>query len=204
VGSDKLPGVTGALLAGGASRRMGTDKALLEMRPGVRQLDYTLALLRSVCDEVVACVGAGERDNMRLPDGVTAIRDTEDVEGPMAGIMAALEAAGGRAVLAVACDMPYLEEELLKELVAGRDAGKLATAFVAADGKPEPMCAIYEGASLGPLTQLARDHRSSLRAFLDDYSVALIRPDQPGRLASVNDPNELESARRQLCGPDNV
>lgn len=196
--------VTGAVLCGGLSRRMGTNKALLEIHPGMRQLDYAIALLRSVCGEVVACIGPEGRNDLVLPAGVTAIRDIDAVDGPMAGIMAALIAVRGRGVLALAGDMPYVDEPLLEELIGGRDTGKLATALIAGDGKPEPMCTVYEAASLERLNELASAHRHSLRDFLSDSAVALVQASQPWRLASVNDRIELEAARRQLRGPGNA
>ena len=48
----------GVVLCGGMSSRMGTNKALLEMRPGVRQLDYAISLLAGACGRVAACTGS--------------------------------------------------------------------------------------------------------------------------------------------------
>ena len=190
--------ILGIVLCGGLSRRMGTNKALLEMRPGVRQLDYAVDLLRRVCDDVAVSVGPRKRHEVLLPPGVRRIYDVNDVRGPMAGVIAGLSDARGEAVLAVACDMPWLDATLLGSLIAGRNSAKMATAFIAADGRPEPMCAIYEAGSVVPLTQLARVGRASLREFMDGVAVELLRLDNPESLASVNDSAELSEARSRL------
>jgi molybdopterin-guanine dinucleotide biosynthesis protein A len=190
--------ILGAVLCGGFSRRMGTNKALLEMRPGVRQLDYVVDLLRRVCGEVVVSVGPRDRHPVLPLSGVRPIYDVDDAQGPMAGIIAALVDARGRAVLAVACDMPWLEAPMLERLIGGRNSAKMATAFVAADGKPEPMCAIYEPGCAVALEQLARQGRAGLRRFMDGAEVELLELDNPELLASVNDSSQLHEARSRL------
>ena len=77
----------------------------------------------------------------RLPDA-----------GPIGGILAALHAHPQAAWLVLACDLPFLDAATLQQLIAARDPRRLATAFRSShDGKPEPLCAIYEPASLAAI-----------------------------------------------------
>ncbi|MDQ8201535.1 NTP transferase domain-containing protein [Pelagicoccus sp. SDUM812003] len=195
--------ILGLVMCGGASRRMGEDKALLEARPGITQLEYALQLLRPFCRRLAVSVAADEssaRFGGKLADSVEIVQDVPEIGGPMAGVVASLRHHKGWPVLALACDMPFLELSHLVQLLNRRDASKLATAFAGPDGGPEPFCAIYEPAALFRLEAWARDGNSSLRRFLRENPVELVESGRPMDLASVNDPESLAEARRKLGG----
>lgn len=189
----------GLALCGGASSRMGENKALLEVRPGVTQLEYALGLLGLVCSRVAAGVGRERREDLALPAGVEQVVDEREVGGPMASVLGALRGAGDKAVLVIACDMPFLEASLLVQLVNRRDREAFATAFVAGDGAPEPLCAVYEPRCLAAMEALAREGKTSLRRFLLDVAVERIALERPQLLASVNERSQLEAARRHFA-----
>ncbi|HEV8626359.1 MAG TPA: molybdenum cofactor guanylyltransferase [Acidimicrobiia bacterium] len=189
--------VGGLLLTGGASRRMGTDKALIEVG-GQRLVDRTAAVLRAVADPVVE-VGPGWSD---LP----AVREDPPGSGPLAALSAgaaALRAAGHDGpVLVLAVDMPRVSVELL-QFLAGR-AGT-ATAVPRAGGHPQPMCARY-----GPDVLAAVDERlaaggRSLRDLLETLaasgSVSWVEREEwepvagPDAFADVDTPDDLRRLR---------
>lgn len=177
---------------------MGTDKAELVVRPGTRQIDHALELLAPLCARLSVSVARQSKESRNLPEGVHQILDVEGVFGPMAGLVASLEFAEGWPVLVIACDMPYLEISHLVQLVNRRNPEKLATAFLARDGKPDPMCAIYEPAALVELKSLAFSGKESLRRFLLDADVETITPPEKRFLTSVNDREQLKLARETL------
>ncbi len=179
---------------------MGRDKASLEVRPGQVQLERQLELLELYCRKLAVSVGPPTRQKRTLPERVAPIEDVEGLEGPMSGVLAALRAAEGWPVLAVACDMPYLEASHLLMLVNRRNPEMLASAFVASDGMPDPMCAIYEASALAELEALAAEGKGSLRRFLQGPRVERIAVEKPLFLASVNDSHDLDAARRRLSG----
>lgn len=131
------------ILAGGASRRMGSDKALLEWggQPATLRLRE---LLSGFVDQVRLSRAQGQD----LPEGWTeseVVRDREIASGPLKGILSALAAHPGRAFLVVAVDQPLLDAAMIRNLVQGRDPGLGATCYLDSDGAlPDPMCAIYE------------------------------------------------------------
>src|SRR6185295_14914494 len=156
------PPIAGLLLTGGASRRMGTDKALIEVG-GQRLVDRAAAVLGAVADPVVE-VGPGW-------SGLPAVREDPPGSGPLAALSAgatALRAAGHDGpVLVLAVDMPRVSVELLRFL-AGRTG--LATAVPRGGGYPQPMCARY-----GPDVLAAVDERlaaggRSLRDLLESLA----------------------------------
>jgi molybdopterin-guanine dinucleotide biosynthesis protein A len=199
--TDPPGSVAGLLLSGGASRRMGADKALIEV-DGQRLVDRAATVLTAVADPVLE-VGPGW-------SGLPAVREDPPGSGPLAALgagAAALRAAGHDGpVLVLAVDMPRVGVKLL-QLLAGR-AGP-ATAVPRADGHPQPMCARY-----GPDVLAAVDERlaaggRSLRDLLETMAVsgavAWVEPEEwepvagPDAFADVDTPEDL---RRLQGAPD--
>ena len=150
---DTLRGrVAGVVLAGGLSSRMGRDKALLRVygsdNPGLLARTHTLltALLPQCW---VSCRPGLSRA------GYQCIFDEKNDCGPVAGVVAALrtaQAQGFSAVLALSCDMPFMDASTLRNLLAARNAAPadtLATLYMdAVSGRPEALSAVYETAAL--------------------------------------------------------
>lgn len=102
-------GVTGIILAGGASRRMGTDKALLSL-DGHPLIEIISDRLRSVVDEVIVVADNGHRFELFADRWVA---DIYPGVGTLGGIHAGLKAASYHRTLIVGCDMPFLNVPLL-------------------------------------------------------------------------------------------
>ncbi len=110
--SGVAPGWTGAVLAGGASSRMGRNKATLELDSGERLIDSACALLRDTCDEVLV-VGS----SLPLPREVRHVQDPVGTPaGPAAGLLGALEASGRSQVLILPVDVPGLVVSILRRI----------------------------------------------------------------------------------------
>lgn len=123
----------GVVLAGGESKRMGTDKATFPVA-GRPMLDWVTDAVGHVCDEVVV-VG---RDHVA---GFRALSDPgEPHRGPLAGLLAALHAFPGRHLLVVSVDQPWVRPETLRRLADV--AGSLAVIPVDA-GIRQTTCAVY-------------------------------------------------------------
>lgn len=143
--------MVGAILAGGAGRRIGGDKAarLLGDRP---LADYAGAALAEVCERVALVC---KRDT-RVPDGWRwEVWDGEPDEPrhPAAGIAYAIERAAGP-VLVCAADMPFVAASECRRLTAAYEGG--CVAVVATSGSSlEPMLGIYSGAAVRPLLAAA-------------------------------------------------
>ena len=106
--------ITGLIVAGGKSSRMGRDKALIPFdgRPLLAVIGEKLSL---VCKEVIV-IGPPERKDL-IP-GAQVIQDVHTEAGPLAGIHAGLNAANSYWSLVVACDMPFLNIELMHYLAS--------------------------------------------------------------------------------------
>lgn len=183
--------LSGLVLAGGFSRRMGVDKAMLDYH-GEPQVAWTARLLRSVCSEVVVSCRAGQGLESLLGKHVPLLHDEEEGQGPLSALLHAQRRYAARSWLVVACDLPRLTESGLQTLVAVRDPAVLATAYRSTDGLPEPLCCIYEAEAEGLLRAAAEAGLRCPRKVLIQLQerVKLVDLPDPGLLDNANTPEE--------------
>lgn len=186
----------GLVLAGGESRRMGRDKALLDYH-GRPQVAWALELVSRHCERAFVSVRAGQAS-----DGVRStlpqIVDGALGAGPIAGIAAAQATHPDAAWLVVACDLPFLGDALLAELIARRGAADITAFRSAHDGLPEPLCAIYEPATRVPIVEFIAAGRHCPRKFVTASGAPLLELPEATALDNVNTPEELAVAAQRL------
>ncbi len=188
----------GLVLAGGRSTRMQRDKAAIAYRGRETQLETAMKLLSARVDRAFVSVRADQAD-----DPVRAawprIVDRGDVEGPIAGISAALAEHPDAAWLVLACDLPFLDAATLDYLVANRDRERDATAFRSRhDGLPEPLCAIYEPRARAAIAAHIAGGRNCPRKFLINANTRLLDQPNPHALDNVNTVAEYGAAMSAL------
>jgi molybdenum cofactor guanylyltransferase len=171
---------------------MGRDKAALQYGEKPQAI-AAYELLNACCAKVFLSCRRGQAAD--LP----AIHDTVEGIGPMGGILSAFAAHPDKAWLVLACDLPFLTEATLRHLIARRNPTQLATAFRSAhDGKPEPLCAIYEPAIAGGLREFVAQGEQCPRKALLKLGVPLLELPEARALDNVNHPHEFEEAREAL------
>jgi molybdenum cofactor guanylyltransferase len=196
--SHQGPPLYGLVLAGGRSTRMQRDKASIQYRPGESQLDAALKLLAPRVARAFVSVRADQRNDSARAN-LPQIVDRGDVEGPIAGICAALEEFPDAAWLVLACDLPFLDARTLDALIAARDRDGDATAFKSAhDGLPEPLCAIYEPRSRQSIAAYLTQGRNCPRKFLINARSRLLEQPNPHALDNVNTVAEYGAAMSAL------
>ncbi|MEL7450661.1 MAG: NTP transferase domain-containing protein [Pseudomonadota bacterium] len=188
----------GLVLAGGKSRRMQRDKAALEL-DGNPALHRAYRLLQAHCDACFVSIRADQADDPVRRD-LPHVVDDGITQGPLAGIVSALNSHPECAWLVVACDLPLLDNATLSRLIAHRADGAIVTAFASAhDGLPEPLCAIYEPASLPVLLDYAgQDVRCPRKILLREDSRVTLLPDAGHALDNVNTPEDLAQVSARL------
>ena len=136
--------VTGLILCGGASSRMGQDKAHL-LVGGRRLLEAAVERVRPLVDDLLLACGAEPRyQELGLP----VVLDREAGGGPLLGLEAGLEQAQAGWLLAVACDLPALDHGTLQGLLEAAK-GSPCDIVVYSDSKgDEPLCALYHTRTL--------------------------------------------------------
>jgi molybdopterin-guanine dinucleotide biosynthesis protein A len=186
--------VYGLVLAGGSSRRMQHDKALIDYH-GEPQLLWTYRLLTSLLPRVFVSVRQSQQDEP-VRGELPRIVDMHDDAGPAAGILAAQQMHPDVAWLVVACDLPLLDQPTLQHLLASRDPAREATAFLSShDGLPEPLCAIWEPSSHARLNDRVHAGKLCPRKALIQGDVLLLKPLLAFALDNINTPEELQRLR---------
>jgi molybdopterin-guanine dinucleotide biosynthesis protein A len=188
--------VCAVILAGGQSRRMGVNKALLEIggKPIIRVL---IDRILPVTDRIL--ISSNDTQSYDFLD-YPVIPDHFPGNGPLAGFHSAMLYNTCSLYIVLACDLPNLKTTLLQSLIA------LAEGFDAAvpktgDGIIHPLCAVYRRTCLPSIEKaLARGANKVIRTFLDDrLAVRWISPKE-GKfedtdLANINTPEDLQKFR---------
>ena len=200
-------GMACIVLAGGQSRRLGTEKAWEELG-GESLLQRAVHRLVPLATEIIVVVAPGRREP--LPPGqpgpnVTTVVDLHPGRGPLAGIYAGLSKARSSHSLVVACDMPFLNVRLLRHMMDVR--GPHDVVIPRCGGLLEPLHAIYSKRCLGPIKAVLDEGENRIVAFLPGMDVRYVDEAEIGRFDkehlsffNVNTQADLERARSLLEG----
>ena len=191
--------ITAVILAGGKSRRLGIDKAALRL--GDKTLLEGIVQKMSALSEEIIVVG----DSLPYPlSGIRLVADIYPGCGPLGGIHAGLTVASNFHSLVVACDMPFLNLELLQYMV---ELGTSHDVVIPRwdNDKLEPVHAIYSKNCLGPIERLIQRRDFRIIHFFPEVQVRYVERDEierfdPKHLSffNINTPEDLERARRGL------
>jgi len=144
--------VAGCVLTGGASRRMGRDKATLEVG-GIPMARRVAGSLTAAGIAPIAYVG-GDHDALAAL-GHTVIADRWPGEGPLGGLLTALRWSPAARIFVASCDLPRLTETTVSTLLAAVPGD--AHAVLAFTDRIEPLCAIWDVEHTAPALQAAFD-----------------------------------------------
>lgn len=188
----------GLVLSGGKSTRMGTDKGLIQYH-GVPQREYLYDLLSQVCDDTF--ISLREEQATELPPTMKTIVDLNEYKGPYNGFLSAHKKYPEAAWLVLACDLPLMDLEALKELISQRDNTKQATAFALKENPlPEPLCAIWEPhAFVDSLAYLDAGNGTCPRKYLINHDTKLVFAKNESVLLNANSEVEYKEALTKLA-----
>jgi molybdopterin-guanine dinucleotide biosynthesis protein A len=192
--------VSGFVLAGGRSSRMGRDKALLEI-DGVTLIVRAVTLLRSVLDEATVIASKAGYESL----GLRIVGDDFPGFGPLGGIATALHISKKPWNLVIACDLPYLSKAWLEYLIE-RALKSEADAVVPMNVRgPEPLCAMYHK---NAEQRIRTGVEGGIRKVTDSFAnlhVEHVEPDEWKGFASggplfknVNSPADYKEAKARL------
>ena len=183
--------IYGLVLAGGKSRRMGEDKALL-VRDGTSQLEHIAVLLQALTDKVFVSTRAEQQDERVRPRFEQIVDQFDDI-GPIAGILSAMQEYPHVDWLVVACDLPNVDDETIRFLLANRSVEQPFTAYRSShDDLPEPLCAVYRAGADEIIRKFVDEGLVCPRKILMRSDTCLLSQLNPASLDNVNTPGDLE------------
>ena len=189
--------IWGLVLSGGMSKRMGQDKALIEI-DGNTQLNKTYTLLQNHLPEVFVSSRADQStDNERKK--YNQIYDLYNNIGPLAGILSAMHEHPKVDWLVVACDLMNLDDKTIDYLIENYHPNDNIIAYKSEyNGLPEPLCSIYS-ASAKPLLDESMNRKVICpRKILINSNAKLLTQPNPSALENFNTPEDLHLQKREL------
>ena len=192
--SDIYAGTTGVLLAGGASKRMGFDKAFILMA-GEALYTRALDLLCRYFNEVII---AGDRPDLACPE-IPVIPDIYPGSA-LGGLFTGLSAAETDWVFVAPCDMPYPDPRILEQLLALRE--RVDAVVPRTPAGFEPVFALYHKNCLLHMEAMLRSNQFRIFDFYQKINVQYLDwHEMPGdwqrSLLNINTPEQLEQLRRK-------
>jgi molybdopterin-guanine dinucleotide biosynthesis protein A len=177
-------GVTGVILAGGKSSRMGSNKALLPYRGG-RFIESIHRQLSGLFDEVLVVTNSPEQYAFL---GCRMVSDLYRDMGALAGLHSGLVHSRTPHIFAVACDMPYLNDAVIRTLAARRH--QMEVIIPEGNNGLEPLHAVYSRSCLPAMETALQTGKRRLISFFPEVQVMIV----PGDTIRFVDPH-LDSFR---------
>ena len=185
--------ISGILLAGGMSKRMGREKGILKV--GERYLyQYPLGILESICDEILISTCK----DFTLPVNHTMVCDEVTGLGPIGGIYTCIKRSSNDLNIILSYDLPLVNEGLLNHLIQESNAYDIVLPALQKE-RPEPLCGIYRKSVIGVLEDLIEENRYAVRYALPLVkSKTILVNDQmpfylPDIFLNINNKSDLES-----------
>jgi len=177
--------IVGVILAGGISRRYGSEKALLKWN-GKTFLDLAADRLKKLCDEVVLSV-----DRKGRFSGFSSIPEIPDFEsggGAAVGILSVLRACSGCCALVTPVDMPLLPESTLRRLIGRR--GESVAVVLKVRGRWQPLVGIYEPESMPVIERCLEQNERKIVCILRKMKMKVVHPEEGEKplLVNINKP----------------
>jgi molybdopterin-guanine dinucleotide biosynthesis protein A len=169
-----------AVLAGGQSRRMGRDKAFLEVS-GRAVIERVLATVAPLTDDLFISANQPEKYEQF---GLPIVTDIYPDKAALGGIYSVIQAARYNHVLVVACDMPFLSLALLQHLMSLAPLADVVAPLIQPP-QPETLHAVYGKTCLAPIEQRLLADKLRVIGFFEDVSVRYVQRDEVAKF----DPN---------------
>ena len=198
-GASVLPSykdICGVILAGGKNSRYGSNKAFARVN-GVPLIERVIEVLRVVFKEIILITNTpNEYAYLGLPMYMDIIKNI----GPLGGIHAGLSFMSHSRGFFVACDMPYLSEDLIRYMA--RNMGTFSAVVPRISWKIEPLHALYDKKCLASVKQLIACGTNQVVQFFDNISVRYVEEDEIRRFDpelisffNVNTPKQLRRTK---------
>lgn len=168
--------LTGLILAGGKSSRMGRDKALIDFN-GSPQIYYLASLIKPFCTKILI---SRNKNQAEIPDNDYEIvfdDESDENQGPLTGLISAIKKHPDSSFLVLYCDLLNIEN-CISLLINERDNTKYGTCFLV-NNFPEPSIAIIESKANKILFEKYKAGKYSIIKFLKDFECKYITLHQP-------------------------
>jgi molybdopterin-guanine dinucleotide biosynthesis protein A len=185
--------ITGIILAGGKSKRIGTDKGFLRLndKPFVQ---YSIDALKPLVSKLIIVSNNADYDVF----GIERMEDKVANAGPVAGIYSGLEASSSEYNLILSCDIPLITSEILQRLIDNIDETHDIIQVVS-DGKSMPLIALYKKQVAKTFHNLLQNDERRLRIAVNNCEVknVVLEEHQLKHTINVNTQTEYKAVENE-------
>ena len=184
---------TGAILAGGLSKRMGSPKEGVQLWDSRPMIEHVIETLEKVCKEVVIvgkCEGYDDSEKHKI------IPDMTPNFGPLGGIKSLLSSNIDNEYIVAACDQPFLTEDLLRLLIKEGLSGKLRLFQTGSNKKINPFPGYFSTSLLQHVKDSIKKGKTAMHEMIESYSNIHWIPIEESKielLRSINTQHDLKS-----------
>jgi molybdopterin-guanine dinucleotide biosynthesis protein A len=192
--------VTGIVLAGGRSKRMGEDKSLMRLN-GKTMIEFSIDALKPLCSKVII----SSKQSIYDFTGCQVWHDEIENQAPIIGIYSCLKRSETDVNIILSCDVPLISKELLEFLLAN-SADHEITVPIHDNGMIEPLCGIYKKSATGILKVCIDEGNFSMQDCILKASNILVKIDNlsmyfPGnQFKNINTPADFKDLSTQNIG----
>ena len=202
--SEVIMEVTGIILAGGESSRMGTDKGLINLC-GKPLISYAILALSGSCSKIIISSCSDSYQEFGFP----VVADESPGIGPMGGIFSALKQSKTEKNLILSCDLPFISEELLSFILQNSAGYQVAVPWQG-NRHYEPLCGFYSLTVLDQMSAYIQKGNYKLPDLFEEISInrLIINSEldfyQEHLFLNVNSKSDLTAAEHLMSGPDSI
>lgn len=195
--NNEMKNINAYILAGGKSSRMGTEKGLVQLN-GKSFIEHIIQVLNKVNIPVYIISNTKAYDFLGYP----VIADIVEDKGPLGGIYTALMHSQQQNNLIISCDVPFVQEELIRYLCERIDASSHCI-VPTHSGNSEPLCAIYTKEGMGLIKEMISRNELGVRNALSNLKTNFIEVSDEEFYSSmtfvnINSKLDLEVVRANL------
>ena len=189
--------LTGLVVCGGKSTRMGTDKSKV-IYHGEQQRYYLYKMLQQLCGEVYISCNEEQAEYINGEYGFIPDDEVYKNIGPAASLLSAVKKYPGKNWLVVACDYPFIYAENLERFIRTiKDKTEVAAFYNPPKKVYEPLLAYYSADSIAPMIRILKGENYSLQHYLkivnaDKYVADALE------IKNVNTPDEMRATKEAL------
>ena len=186
--------ITGIILAGGKSSRMGEDKGFLKLN-GKTFMSSIIAALKPIVGEIIIVSNNSEYDVFNLK----RVADSMEDSGPLAGLYSGLLHSETENNIVLSCDVPLISTSVLKKLLEGAPSEAEVIQFES-EGKTIPLVAMYKKKCRHHFLKLLQTNERRLRFAIDQLDVKTITLDSElGKtVRNINTISELKDLKHEF------
>ncbi len=186
--------ITGIILAGGKSSRMGTDKGFLLLN-GKPFISHIIEALKPWVNNIIIVSNNSDYDVFKM----TRVEDIIENSGPIAGIYSGLKYSKSEYNLVLSCDVPLINKSVLNQLIEGFD-DKMDVVQIQSQGKTMPLIAIYKKQCMKSFLELLQKGERRLRIAVGNLKTKTIKLDSnlDQYVRNINTTEELKALRYEL------